>query len=84
MPAVFLIHETVPLRFRDGSLPKGVDTVGLDITIVRRWPQTVERQQARGHEVYVWTVDRPEDVRLCLSSVWTPSSATVRVRWSTR
>ena len=66
VPAVFLIHESVPLRFRDGSLPKGVETVGLDINIVRRWPQTVERQQARGHEVYVWTVDRREDVRLCL------------------
>ena len=24
------------------------------------------RQRARGHEVYVWTVDEPEDVRLCV------------------
>jgi glycerophosphoryl diester phosphodiesterase len=60
------MQEFVPLRFRDGSLPRGIHTVGLDIKIVRRWPQTVERQHARGHEVYVWTVDEPKDVRLCL------------------
>jgi glycerophosphoryl diester phosphodiesterase len=66
VPVVYLIEDSVPLRFRDGSLPRGVHTVGLDIKVVRRWPQTVERQRSRGHEVYVWTVDRPEDVRLCL------------------
>jgi glycerophosphoryl diester phosphodiesterase len=66
VPAVYLMQEFVPLRFRDGSLPRGIHTVGLDIKIVRRWPQTVERQHARGHEVYVWTVDEPKDVRLCL------------------
>ena len=66
VPTVYLMQEFVPLRFRDGSLPRGIHTAGLDIKIVRRWPQTVERQQARGHEVYVWTVDSPEDVRLCL------------------
>jgi glycerophosphoryl diester phosphodiesterase len=66
VPAVYLIEESVPIRFRDGSLPKGVRTVGLDIKIVRRWPGTVARQQRRGHEVYVWTVDEPEDVSLCI------------------
>jgi glycerophosphoryl diester phosphodiesterase len=43
-----------------------VHTVGLDVSIVRRWPETVERQKARGHEVYVWTVDQQTDMRLCL------------------
>ncbi len=66
LPVVFLIEETVPLRFRDGSLPKGVHTVGLDIRIVRRWPKTVERQRSRGNEVFVWTVDHEADARLCL------------------
>jgi len=66
VPAVYLIEDSVPIRFRDGSLPKGVRTVGLDIKIVRRWPRTVQRQQARGHDVYVWTVDEPADVSLCL------------------
>ena len=66
VPAVYLIEDSVPLRFRDGSLPKGIHTVGLDIKIVRRYPQTVARQHRRGHEVYVWTVDEPADIDLCL------------------
>ena len=66
VPAVFLIEESVPFRFRDGSLPKGVHIVGLDIRIVRRYPRTVARQRRHGHEVYVWTVDEPADVQLCL------------------
>ena len=66
VPAVLLLQDSVPVRFRDGSLPRGVRAVGLDIKIVRRWPRTVARQRARGHEVYVWTVDEPEDVRLCV------------------
>jgi glycerophosphoryl diester phosphodiesterase len=66
VPAVYLIEDAVPLRFRDGSLPKGIHTVGLDIGIVRRYPQTVARQHRRGHEVYVWTVDEAADIALCL------------------
>jgi glycerophosphoryl diester phosphodiesterase len=66
VPAVFLMEESVPFRFRDGSLPKGVQTVGLDIRIVRRHPETVARQHRQGHEVYVWTVDSPDDIARCL------------------
>jgi glycerophosphoryl diester phosphodiesterase len=66
VPPVYLVENSVPLRFRDGSLPRGVRTVGLDVRIVRRWPQTVQRQHERGHEVYVWTVDDPGDIDLCL------------------
>ena len=33
---------------------------------MRRYPQTVARQHRHGHEVYVWTVDEPADVALCL------------------
>lgn len=64
--AVLLLEDSVPLRFRDGSLPRGVHAVGLDIKIVRRWPRTVALQHRHGHEVYVWTVDEPADIRLCL------------------
>lgn len=64
--SVYLVEDSVPLRFRDGSLPRGVHTVGLDLKIVRRYPETVERQHRRGHEVYVWTVDEPQDVQLCI------------------
>jgi len=65
VPAVYLVEDSVPLRFRDGSLPRGIHTVGLDVDIVRRYPQTVARQHARGHEVYVWTVDDPRDITMC-------------------
>jgi glycerophosphoryl diester phosphodiesterase len=66
VPAVFLVEDSVPLRFRDGTLPKGIHTVGLDIKILRRYPETVARQQRHGHEVYAWTVDEPADIELCL------------------
>ena len=66
VPAVYLIEDAVPLRFRDGSLPKGIHTVGFDVKILRRYPQTVARQHRHGHEVYAWTVDEPADIELCL------------------
>jgi glycerophosphoryl diester phosphodiesterase len=66
VPVVYLVQDSVPMRFRDGSLPKGVHTIGLDVRIMRRWPQTVERQRARGHQVYVWTADAEEDIKLSL------------------
>jgi glycerophosphoryl diester phosphodiesterase len=66
VPVVYLVEKSVPMRFRDGSLPKGVHIAGLDMSIVRKWPRTVKHQHNRGHEVYVWTVDEPADVDLCL------------------
>jgi glycerophosphoryl diester phosphodiesterase len=49
-----------------GSLPPGVDTLGVDIALLRRDPGIVADQQARGHEVYAWTVDDPADVQRCI------------------
>jgi glycerophosphoryl diester phosphodiesterase len=66
VPLVYLIRDSVPLRFRDGGLPKGSRIAGLDKAIIRRWPQTVNRQHDRGHQVYVWTVDHKADIDLCL------------------
>jgi len=66
LPLVYLMEHFLPLRFRDGSLPKGVTIAGLDVKLLRKWPQTVARQHARGHEVYVFTVDKEADVDLCL------------------
>jgi len=64
LPAVFLM-DRVPLRFRDGSLPFGAQIAGPSIEIVRAHPRYVQRVQARGHQVHVWTVDEPTDVSLC-------------------
>jgi glycerophosphoryl diester phosphodiesterase len=60
------MKDSVPLRFRDGGLPKGSRIAGLDKAIIRRWPKTVRRQHEHGHEVYVWTVDLAADIELCL------------------
>ena len=66
VPLVYLMKSSVPLRFRDGSLPKGARIAGLDKEIIRRWPKTVQRQHDRGNEVYVFTVDDVADIDLCL------------------
>jgi glycerophosphoryl diester phosphodiesterase len=65
LPTVFLM-ERVPLRFRDGTLPYGVRIAGPSIEIVRAHPKFVQRLQEKGQRVHVWTVDRLEDVDLCL------------------
>ncbi len=62
---VYLV-EYVPVWLRDGSLPKGVQTLGLDVRLIRKTTKIVARQQARGHEVFAWTVDSADDVRRCL------------------
>ena len=66
VPLVYLVRDSVPLRFRDGGLPKGSQIAGLDMAIIQRWPQTVKRQHDRGHQVYVWTVDDVADIDRCL------------------
>lgn len=66
VPLVYLMEDSVPLRFRDGSLPKGVRIAGLDKEIIRRWPKTVTRQHDHGHQVYVFAVDDEADIERCL------------------
>lgn len=66
LPLVYLMEDAVPLRFRDGSLPKGVHIAGVDVDILRRWPHTVSRLRDHGNQVYVFTVDEAADVDLCL------------------
>jgi len=66
VPLVYLMKDSVPLRFRDGSLPKGAQIAGLDKEIIRRWPKTVKKQHDRGHQVYVFPVDDEADIGMCL------------------
>jgi len=66
VPLVYLMEDSVPLRFRDGSLPKGARIAGMDKGIIRRWPKTVKKQHDRGHQVYVFPVDDEADIDLCL------------------
>ncbi|NHA70036.1 glycerophosphodiester phosphodiesterase [Phycicoccus flavus] len=66
VPLVHLVADRLPAKPIDGSLPAGVGTVGLDVRLVRRRPHVVQRFLDRGNDVFVWTVDDPEDVDLCL------------------
>lgn len=63
VPTVYLM-DRVPVRYRDGSLPSQVYAAGPSIDIVRAHPTYVERVQARGHRVHVWTCDDPADIDL--------------------
>ena len=65
LPTVFLM-DRVPLRFRDGSLPFRSAIAGPSIEIVRAHPRYVERVHRAGARLHVWTVDRPDDVELCV------------------
>lgn len=68
-PAVPLVYlmERVPLVYRNGVLPRGVDIAGPSLELVLAHPRYVERVQSAGHEVHVWTVDEPADVAAVLS-----------------
>lgn len=68
LPLVYLMEGNVPLRFRDGSLPRGARVAGISTQMLRRHPRTVERQHAMGHQVYVYTVDEADDVARCLDA----------------
>jgi glycerophosphoryl diester phosphodiesterase len=57
----------VPVRFRDGSLPRGVHIAGPSIHILRKHPEYVDRVHAKENVLYAWTVNRFQDVDLCAS-----------------
>jgi glycerophosphoryl diester phosphodiesterase len=60
-----LLMARVPTRHRDGSLPLGCTVAGVDIRVIRRHPEYVERAHARGNRVHVWTVNDLADVDRC-------------------
>ena len=65
VPTVLLLDRVLPIR-REGMLPAGVPISGPSLRVVRGDPGYVERAHARGHRVFVWTVDEPDDVRFVL------------------
>jgi len=67
LPRVALM-ERVPVRFRDGSLPPGVQISGPSIDIIRQHPRYPERVREHGRRVFCWTVDEPADVDRCLEA----------------
>ena len=43
----------------------GAGTAGLDLALVRERPEIVAERHEAGNEVWVWTVDEDDDIRLC-------------------
>ncbi len=66
VPTVLLLDRLLPVR-REGVLPTGVPIAGPGLHVLRADPDYVSRAHARGHRVYVWTVDDPADVRFVRS-----------------
>jgi len=60
-----LLDRLLPRR-RDGVLPVGVAIAGPSLHMLRAVPGYVARAHARGHRVFVWTVDEPDDVHYVL------------------
>lgn len=65
LPTVMLL-ELLPAGLRGGRLPFGSGIGGPGIRLVRAHPEVVHRLHARGHQVYVWTVNDPTDLDLVL------------------
>jgi glycerophosphoryl diester phosphodiesterase len=63
-----LLMGRIPPNLRDGHLPEGVRASGIDVGIVRRYPEYVARANRQGNAVYVWTVNTPEDADACMAA----------------
>jgi glycerophosphoryl diester phosphodiesterase len=66
LPTVLLM-ERVPVWMRNGVLPTGVGIAGPGIAAIRDQPRFVARAHRAGNRVFVWTVNRPDDVDLVSS-----------------
>ena len=66
LPTVLLM-ERVPVRYRDGTLPRQVSVAGPALEVLKAHPSYVERVHAAGNRLHVWTVDEPADIELVLS-----------------
>jgi glycerophosphoryl diester phosphodiesterase len=67
VPTVLLFDRMLPM-IRDGILPAGVPIAGPGLRVIQADPSIVERAHARGHRVFVWTVDEPDEVELVRSA----------------
>lgn len=66
LPTVQLI-DLLPPGLRVRRLPFGTRIAGPGVDLIRRRPDVVRRLKAAGQQVYVWTVNEPEDVELLVS-----------------
>jgi glycerophosphoryl diester phosphodiesterase len=66
LPTVLLMSR-VPLRYRDGSLPPRIEIAGPSLAVLKAHPRYVERVQAMGNRLHVWTVDDEIDIKQVLA-----------------
>lgn len=66
LPTVLLL-ERLSAPLRTGWLPPWADATGPGVHLLRGDPGYVARAAERGHPTYCWTVDDPDDARLCAS-----------------
>jgi len=62
IPTVLLMERLFLPQRREGILPAGATIAGPGLHVLRADPEFVERAHARGHPVFVWTVDELADV----------------------
>lgn len=65
LPRVFLFELALP-RVRDGRAPFAAPVLGPGLATLREHPELVRRAHERGRQVYVWTVNEPDEVDLVL------------------
>ena len=56
----------VPVRYRDGRLPSRIAAAGLDLDMVRKHPEFVDKLHRHGHRVHVFTADEPDEIALLI------------------
>ena len=61
-----LLQEWLPPGRRDGRLPAGTTITGVSLASLHRDPGFVSRAHGRGHLVYAYTVDEPDDIDFVL------------------
>jgi len=67
LPLVLLVSAQQPMPLRRTRLVAGAGTAGLDIALLRERPEIVQERHEAGNDVWVWTVDEEDDMRLCRS-----------------
>ncbi|GIJ51475.1 glycerophosphoryl diester phosphodiesterase [Virgisporangium aliadipatigenens] len=66
VPRVFLMDHLPPGVYPPAVLPYGAAAGGPGVSLLRARPAIAERLRRNGNEVYVWTVNDPADVDLCV------------------
>lgn len=67
VPLVYLTEYRIPIPVIEGSVPPGT-AIGPYVELLREHPRYIERLQARGRELHVWTADTRDQVQLCVEA----------------